>query len=153
MSDEKSEEDGKKGKKKKAIIAGVVLLGAAYQFVLKPSPPPEDPAAAGEEVEIEEGDVVPLPELVVNLADTEEIRYLRVGVAVVLEKGVDGGAVEPELPRISDIVIDMASEYTFEELRADGAKQALKDRLSEAARIEFDDSTVARIIFTTFVMQ
>lgn len=144
----------KKNKKKKlAILAVVVLAAAAYQFVLN-KPAADDPAAAsGEQAAPEEGAVVPLPELVVNLADLEDIRYLRVGVAVVLEKGVDAKKIEPELPRISDVVIDLASERTFDELRTPGAKQQLRDDLSAAARAEFDDEMVVRVIFTTFVMQ
>lgn len=152
MSDDKSDDEPKKGKKKKrAIIAVIILFGAAYQFVLKPSPATEDLAAADGEVTIEEGDVVPLPELVVNLADTDQIRYARVGVAVVLERGVDPLRIEPKLPLVSDIVIDVISEMTMAELT--GEKSQLKEQLSELARAEFDDSEIARIIFTTFVMQ
>ena len=44
-------------------------------------------------LELVEGEVAPIPELVVNLADEDEIHYLRLGVAAVLEEGI---AANPE---------------------------------------------------------
>lgn len=142
-----------KKKKKKMMIGGLVAAGLAYQFVLKPAPPAEDPAAAVEEAVIEEGEVATIEELVVNLADRDEVHYLRVGVGVVLEAGIAVADIEPELAKINDVVIDIVSTKTFEDLRAPGATAGLKDELSEAARAAFDDERVVRIIFTNFVMQ
>jgi flagellar protein FliL len=142
-----------KKKKKKMIIGGLVVAGLAYQFVLKPSPPVEDPAAAEAEEVIEEGEVATIEELVVNLADRDEVHYLRVGVGVVLEAGIAVADIEPELAKINDVVIDIVSTKTFDELRGPGATAALKDQISEAARAAFDDERVVRIIFTSFVMQ
>jgi flagellar FliL protein len=143
-----------KKKKKKMMIGGLVVAGLAYQFVLKPSPPAEDPAAAAaEEAVVEEGEVATIEEMVVNLADRDEVHYLRVGVGVVLELGIAVADIEPELAKINDVVIDIVSTKTFEELRAPGATASLKDEISEAARAAFDDERVVRIIFTSFVMQ
>jgi flagellar protein FliL len=142
-----------KKKKKKMIIGGLVVAGLAYQFVLKPSPPAEDPAAAEAAEVIEEGEVATIEELVVNLADRNEVHYLRVGVGVVLEAGIAIADIEPELAKVNDVVIDIVSTKTFDELRAPGATADLKRELSVAARAAFDDERVVRIIFTNFVMQ
>ena len=94
-----------------------------------------------------------IEELVVNLADRDQVHYLRVGVGVVLEAGIAVADIEPELAKINDVVIDIVSTKTFDELRAPGATADLKDEISVAARAAFDDERVVRIIFTNFVMQ
>jgi flagellar FliL protein len=142
-------------KKKMTIIAGVVLAAAAYKFVLAPSPTPEEVLPVDEGVAriIEEGEVLAVPELIINLADEDQLRYLRVGVAVILEIGVASADVEPKLPIVNDVVVDVMSGKTLAELRAPGAKAEAKVELSERVREAFDDMLVARIIFTSFVMQ
>jgi len=142
-----------KKKKKKMIIGGLLVAGLAYQFVLKPKPPAEDAAAAAEAAVVEEGEVATIEELVVNLADTDEVRYLRVGVGVVLEAGIPSADIEPELAKVNDVVIDVVSTKTYAELRAPRATRALKDEISEKVRVAFDEERVVRVIFTTFVMQ
>ncbi len=155
MADETDDEAAAaaKKKKKKMIIGGLVVAGLAYQFVLKPAPPAEDAAEAAAEEVVEEGEVATIEELVVNLADRDEVHYLRVGVGVVLEAGIAIGDIEPELAKINDVVIDIVSTKTFDDLRAPGATADLKDEISEAARAAFDDERVVRVIFTNFVMQ
>lgn len=142
-------------KKKKMMIGGVILAGVAYKFVLAPAPAPEEvePIDEGVARVIEEGEVVSVPELIINLADQDELRYLRVGVAVVLELGVAPADIEPKLPLINDVVVDVMSAKELDELREPGAKQDAKDELSERVREAFDDELVARVIFTSFVMQ
>lgn len=136
------------------MIGAVVAAGAAYKFVL--APPPAEPAAAEGSAEATpepEGEVAPIPELVVNLASTEEIHYARVGVAAVLAEGIEPAAMEGQLPKISDIVIDIVSRHTFEELREPDAVSTLKEEISEQAAEAFPEGEVVRVIFTTFVMQ
>ena len=152
MADENSSEEPKKSKKKMLMIVGGVLLagGVASQTVLK-SPPPE-PVDETAEVEIEEGDILPMPEMVLNLADNE-LHYARVGVALVLEKGTSADAFEPETPIAMDVIVEVLSGKTFEELRTPGSQAAVKAELSEKVRAAYDDEKVARVLFTTFVMQ
>ncbi len=154
-TDEEAEAAAAKKKKRNMIIGLVVVLGAVYKFVLAPAPEevPEEIAFAEEEQEIEEGVVVPIPELVLNLADEGELRYVRLGIAVVLEVGHTKDTFEPQMPIVSDVVVEVVSAKTLAELRAPGAKETIKAELSIKAREAFDDSTVARIIFTSFVMQ
>ena len=151
---EEEAEAAAKAKKKKMIVIGLVGAGLLYQFVLKGSPPPEEDLAVAEaEVVLEEGDVAPIEELVVNLADPDELHYLRVGVAAVLNAEATLEVVEPQLPKVSDVVIDVLSTKTFEELRQPGATTRLKDEISLAVREVFEEDEVVRVIFTTFVMQ
>lgn len=151
-TDEEAEAAAKAAKKKKLI--GLLVVGALlYQFVLKGSPPPEEEAMAEVEVVIEEGEIAPLEELVVNLADTDELHYLRVGVAAVLNVEFALADVEPQLAKVSDVVIDTVSTKTFVELRQEGATLALKEEISTAVQEVFPEGEVVRVIFTSFVMQ
>jgi flagellar basal body-associated protein FliL len=148
----KKSEDSKK-KSKLPMIVGAAILGiVAYKFVLAPPAPAEPAAAEGETAAIEEGAVVPLPELVLNLADHEP-RYLRVGIALILEAGVSIEKVEEELPIASDVAVDLLSSKTYAELREPGAKQLIKEELSKQVREAFHDEKVVRVLFTSFVMQ
>lgn len=151
-TDEEAAAAAAKAKKKK-IIGLLVIAGLAYQFVLKGSPPPEELAGAEVEIELEEGEIAPLEELVVNLADTGEVHYLRLGVAAVLNAEFTLELVEPQLAKVSDVVIDVVSTKTFEELREVGATTALKAEISEAVQTVFEEDEIVRVIFTTYVMQ
>lgn len=154
--DETTDEDeaAAKSAKKKKIIGAVVAAALLYNFVLKPKPAPEEEVLPeGVEAVIAEGEVVPIPELVLNLADEDELRYLRVGAAVILEEGAVAADFEPNAPIVSDIMVDLLSSKTIADLRAPGAKEEAKEELSALAREAFDDAVIARIIFTSFVMQ
>jgi flagellar protein FliL len=154
----KGKDDEEKKPLAKKLMPLLVLLGAAaaYKFVLAPKPAPSDAATDGEvaaaDVEIPEGPVVTLPEQVLNLAGDEN-HYLRVGVALILEEGTSAEAMTEELPIASDVVVDVMSAKTPDELREPDAKTAVKEELSEKVREAYHDEKVARVIFTTFVMQ
>jgi flagellar basal body-associated protein FliL len=152
---DKDAEEKPKSKKKLMMIGAVLAAGAAYKFVLAPKPaePAAADGAAMEATPAPEGEVAPIPELVVNLASSEEVHYARVGVGAVLAEGIDVSSMEGQLPKISDIVIEIVSRHTFEDLREPEAVTTLKGEISEAAAEAFPDGEVIRVIFTTFVMQ
>lgn len=148
MPKAKGDEQKKKSKLPMVVVALVVVIGG-YKTLGGASAkeaPPADPH------KIEEGVVIPLPDLTLNLADKDP-RYLRVGLALILEKGTAAEAVKEELPIASDVAVDTLSAKTFGEMNSPGAKQAIKAELSEKVRAAFHDEKVARVIFTSFVMQ
>lgn len=144
-------DDAKAAKSKKIKIIGALVVAAVgYKFFLAPKPAP---AEAADPTKIEEGAVVSLPDLTLNLADTNATRYLRVGIALILEKGTTAEAVKEELPIASDTAVDVLSALTYAELQKPDAKTHVKEELSEKVREAFHDEKVARVIFTSFVMQ
>lgn len=153
----KNEDDVEEGgkDKKKMIIGGVVALGLVYNFVLKPAPAEEDAEAIDEQAErvLEEGDIFPMEELVVNLTDTDENRYLRVGLALVLEAGTSPASMEADSPIAVDAAIDYLSAQSFADLREPGSKTTVREELSALIRAAYDDEKVVRVLLTTFVMQ
>jgi flagellar basal body-associated protein FliL len=154
----KTAKDG--DEKKKGLVTKlkpvfmIVAAVAGYKFFLapKPAPAPAAEVSAAAEAEPEEGAIVTMPELVLNLAGPKQT-YLRVGAALVLEKGVDPEVLKEEVPLASDVLVDVLSAKTPEELKEPAAKTELKKELSEKVRHAFHDEKVVRVIFTTFVMQ
>ena len=150
----------KDGEEKKGLatklkpVFMIVAAVAGYKFFLapKPTPAPAAEVSAAAEAEPEEGAIVTMPELVLNLAGPKQT-YLRVGAALVLEKGVDAELLKEEVPLASDVLVDVLSAKTPEELKDPASKIALKKELSEKVRHAFHDEKVVRVIFTTFVMQ
>ena len=144
--------EGKKPKRLPMMIGLGLVAFAAYKFMLAPAPAAESKTGVEAAAELEEGPVIPLPELVLNLADKEP-RYLRAGIALILEKGTSTESMKEELPIASDVAVDVLSAKTFAELHAPGAKQAIKDELSRKVRAAYHDEKVVRVIFTSFIMQ
>lgn len=135
-------------------ILVVVAAIAGYKFFLAPKPVPAPAAevSAAAHAEPEEGAIVTVPEMVLNLAGPKQT-YLRVGAALILEKGIDAEHFGEEVPLASDVLVDVLSAKTPEELKEPNAKAELKKELSEKVRKAFHDEKVVRVIFTTFVMQ
>ncbi|MDW3179337.1 MAG: flagellar basal body-associated FliL family protein [Acidimicrobiia bacterium] len=159
MADEENEEEeaaAAAAKKKKMIIGGVLAAGAVYRFVLSGGEPPPDALAAVDEpveVAIVEGEIIQIPEMTLNLADKDELHFARIGLAVVLLEGEDVTIATTKMPLVQDVVVDVIGEMTFDELREPGAKDQLREVISEQSREAFNGETVSRILFTSFVMQ
>lgn len=152
-----TDEEESSGKSKPKIV-GAAIVGAVvvYKFVLAPSPAPADPAAAGTPATTTlapEGEIFPLTEIVVNLADTDTSRYLRAGLALVLEQGVSSANMPTESAKATDAAIEYLSELTYQDLQEPGSKTLVREELSKRIRAAYDDSTVLRVLLTTFVMQ
>lgn len=144
------------GKRKIMMAVGALVLGAgAYKFVLAPAPAPADPAAAAAAaaaVVPEEGEVLELPEVVINLADPDT-RYARVGVALVLEKGIVAKDFEAESAIAKDVILSYISKLSYAQLRDPAVKDQAKVELSAQIRQAYGDAKVVRALFTVLVMQ
>src|SRR4051794_33222199 len=118
-----------KGSSKKKIIV-VVVIALAWFKLMGPGKAKPAPAEAAGVHAVKEGEVMALPDLTLNLADTGAPRYLRVGLALILEAGTSPDAMKNEAAIASDVAVDVLSSKTFEELRQPGAKDAVKTELS-----------------------
>ena len=153
MAKKKTEDDGKKKDSKKKIIAAVVIAIVGYKFFLAPKP-----AAKAEGAPKKEGAVVPLPEMTLNLSGGT--KYLRVGISVVYWEGMggggegegEGGGEDKEAQIASDVAVSVLSAKSFDELKERDGKNEAKKAITEELNQALEDS-VARILFTSFVMQ
>ena len=151
----KSTDDAKKKNNKPKMIAAVVLVVVGYKFFLAPKP-----AAKAENAPKKEGAVVALPELTLNLADSGTPRFLRVGIALVYWEGEgagggghgEGGGDDKNAQIASDIAVDVLSAKTYDELKKSEGKEHAKTEIVERLHEPLHEA-VARILFTSFVMQ
>jgi len=102
--------------------------------------------------------VLHLESFVVNLADPEGNRYLRVGIEIGLgsplgaKMGKDG---EGEIPvaRIRDCILTVLSTWRSDALLAPEGKEKLKAELVTALRRRVPGLDVSEIYFTDFLVQ
>jgi len=147
MAKKKTGDDAKKKSNKPKIIGAVVIALVGYKFFLAPKPTP-----AKADAPPKEGMVVALPDLTINLADADP-KYLRVGVALILEAGTTAEAMKDEVAKASDVAVTLLSKQTYATLHDVDKRSGVKDELSKETRAAFDNKKVVRVIFTSFVMQ
>jgi flagellar FliL protein len=100
--------------------------------------------------------VLHLEPFVVNLADPEENRFLRVGVDLGLDNpvaGKEGKGSEVPTARIRDCVLAVLSTWQSDALLAPEGKQKLKDELVHALQERAPELGVKEVYFTDFLVQ
>ncbi len=140
------------------VIAAVVLVVAGTGvFVLKGR---SHGKAEKKETKHEET-LVSLPEFVLNLADADQARYLKLEVNLGVTGdapaggggGHGGGGEDPRMPVIRDTIIRVASSHTYSELLKPEGKEKLKDEIREALEKACKGLEVENVYFTSFAMQ
>jgi flagellar FliL protein len=99
-----------------------------------------------------------LESFVVNLADPEEGRFLRVGMTLGLENPLPakGGREEESwvpTARIRDTILGVLSTWHSDALLAPDGKQKLKEELVRALRARVPELGVREVYFTDFLVQ
>jgi flagellar FliL protein len=102
--------------------------------------------------------VMHLESFVVNLADPEENRFLRVGIDLGLENPLSakgGGGEETGVPtaRVRDTILGVLSTWRSDALLAPEGKQKLKEELVRALRGRVPELGVREVYFTDFLVQ
>lgn len=142
------------------IVAAILLTAGAAgtgALVAKRSAGPAEPEHTekrhSSKKSHEPAVAVPLEEFTVNLADTDELRYLRVTMSLELADAEAKTVVEHEMHRVRDAVIAVISRHTMDDLSTPAGKKALKHELVSALNVALDDELVDSVFFTEFAMQ
>lgn len=98
------------------------------------------------------GQVLPLPEFVVNLSDPAGKRYLKLGMEVEVNADVSA-ALKNQAPKIRDSVIMLLAGKTFEEVSSAEGKVLLKAEVAARLNQILGGAYVVRVYFTEFVVQ
>ncbi len=99
--------------------------------------------------------IVELPPFIVNLADTEQARYLRMSVSL----GIDGAEEESEKPnplfitRVRNTMLAVLSDKKSDEILSVEGKTKLRKELLEAAQAASEEPKVQAIYITDFIIQ
>jgi flagellar FliL protein len=150
----------KKSRAKLFIIAGVavVLLGgggaAAYWVYGRGEPSAEDASVEHETPEAHH--IVSFEPFVVNLADRDARRFLRISVRLVVageEEGAHGDDNEVTLVRLRSEILDQLTQQTADTIVTAEGKAALKKAIAARAAAILEPMEVADVLFSDFVVQ
>ena len=153
-------EGGKKGGKKKLIIIALVLIilvgggvGGAFAFGLIGGPPPgEQPVEETPKPLEQAGPIISLEPFIVNLADEEDNRYLKVSVGLEVKDEEIQKACEERMPRIKDIMITLFSSKTNDQVRDVKGKIKLRQEIVIRINEILGEGAVKNVFFTEFIV-
>ena len=150
----------KKPRSKKLFIIVLVILvlcgggGAGAYFWMRTSA--QGAEGAGNEEKHGEPGMVSLEPFVVNLADTESRRYLRINVRLIVDgPEVATGLQENQVAsmRLRAGVLELLTQQTAAALQTAEGKAALKKSIAERASAIAKPAEVADVLFSDFVVQ
>ena len=142
-----------KGKMKKIIILvllAVVLLGggAFAYFALFDEPAPAKKAESHPERAI-----MTLEPFLVNLADKDSRRYLKVKIDLEVENEKTVKELEKSMPRIRDQLIFLLSSKSYQDISTPEGKHQLKKEIMERLAALPTGKKISAAFFTEFVAQ
>jgi len=137
-----------------ASALGLLVLGGGYLF-LRPHLGARGPAVKAAPPEVEHA-MVELEEFVINLADTDRARYVKVTLALEVTDDKTAEHINKKmLPRVRDAIIMAMSKQCFRVINTAEGKVALKHELVAAINRALPKvgGKVTDILFTSLVMQ
>lgn len=142
------------------VVKGIAPRMAEAQ-VVRPAPEEsaQDEAALAEEVHAEEaavagvGVITPIEDIVVNPAGTGGTRYLCTTVALESAEPKVADEVTEREPQIRDILIEILSKRTVEELSVLSARDELRAEIETAVNDLLVSGEVVGVYLSNFVLQ
>lgn len=98
--------------------------------------------------------IIELQPFIVNLADTEQARYLRMSVSVGV--GGEGGSEKPDqlfITRVRNAMLAIMSDKSSDEILSTEGKGKLRKDLLRAAQAAADEPEIHAIYITDFIVQ
>jgi len=154
------------------IVAGVLVLalGGAFAMVKMMGAPPvekaqgeggsEKPAAHGEAEEkgghgvaADAGTIADLDPFIVNLADTPEIRYLKVTLKVEADSSSTVEQIKARTPQIRDAILVLLTGLDSATARSPQGKHKLREDITDRINGLLPKKSVKSTYFTEFVIQ
>lgn len=145
------------------IGAGALLLGLAgtiafFKLSGKPAPDAAQAETTGEShggagAKVEAAPLYDLESFIVNLADSPDVRYLKLTVKLELERPDASGDVAARLPQVRDAVLILLSSKDSIGLRSTQGKFQLRDELTQRVNNVLPHAGVKTVYFTEFVVQ
>jgi len=173
MADKEIDKDAPKqeGKNKSSsvnivqIIILVLLLATlglggfiAWKLVTLDIPimPGQGQASPPKKAELTPGILMELDNVTVNLADTEDSRFLRVKIKLEVANEEDKAKIEPYKAQIKDLIITLLSGKSYSDVRTKQGKFALKEELAYRINTLVSGTPgrpVESVLFSDFVAQ
>ncbi|WP_457678144.1 flagellar basal body-associated FliL family protein [Thermovibrio sp.] len=163
--EKKKEQEGKGGGKKKLIILLVLFLvlgaggGAAYKFLVLDKKKAQTKERQAEKI-IEEikatenvGVMFDLGTFVVNLADPDIERYLKVSIVLELKDQKVQAEAQKRLPEIKDAITTLLLTKRSSEIRTPEGIEFLKEEIAKRVNAILPLGGVKNVYFTEFIIQ
>jgi flagellar FliL protein len=99
------------------------------------------------------GTLFPLDTFIVNLADQERSRYLRVTMDLELVAPNDTEKLNERLPQVRDRILMLLPSKRFADIASMEGKTALRDEIISKLNGLFPENVVTNIFFSEFVVQ
>ena len=99
------------------------------------------------------GTIFSLDTFIVNLADHERDRYLRVTMDLELAESTDTGNLSERLPQVRNSILMILPSKQFDDIASKEGKIALRDEIIAKLNNLFAKNVVTNIFFTEFVVQ
>jgi flagellar FliL protein len=99
------------------------------------------------------GPLFSLDTFIVNLADSERNRYLRVTMDLELMAATDANKLNERLPQIRDRILMILPSKRFVEIASIEGKTALRDEIIGKLNSLFPRAVISDVFFTEFVVQ
>lgn len=166
------EEIGEEGKKKKGggipiripsfiyyiPILLALIFGGYYIYKNFFSAPAEEEKIEQKSVEVarvavKRGVMFPAWSLVINLADANVPRFLKVTFTFELDRAIAIAEMQEKEPIIKDAIIGLISSKTMAELRGYEAQLVLKEELISRINAILETGRIINVYFTEFIVQ
>lgn len=121
------------------------LRGSAEPEQIKTKANPQSPSLAGP--------IVSLEPFIVNLADPQGKRYLKVKLEMEVSSKVAEKELTGKMAVVRDQIIMALSSKTFQQIHSVAGKSVLRDELSARTNVVMKKGKVKRVYFTTFIVQ
>jgi len=146
------------------LLSNAAGAGATWFFVRRATAAQVAPAAGEEKgkepvdmaAELEKSAVIPLEPFVVNLADADAPRYLRIKVSLMIDDKSKVKAVEENQAlqlKVRDLILQTLTRKTSKDLIADEGKNKLRHEIQEEVGKFFKEPKLNDVMFTEFVIQ
>jgi len=164
MAEESATEEApaKVGSAKKMIVlglVGVLLLaggGAAAWFFMGGKNDEEVKQAQkshGEEHADEPGPVMELDPFLLNLADRDEIRFLKVSIKLELDRPEEKTDFQNKVPAIRDALLVLLSSKESQLLRTVNGKRRVREEIMTRVNGVMSKGKISNVFFTDFIIQ
>lgn len=100
--------------------------------------------------------VIELPPFIINLADTEQSRYLRMSVSLGIGEGEETESDKPDPvfnTKVRNAILGVLTSKKSDEILNAQGKAKLRDEILEAARAASSEPHVAAVYITEFIVQ
>ena len=163
---EKGDEPVKAGMNKKLlliVLLGLLVVGGGVSFFFMSGGELEKKAKAGsEQAEAEAehdpdpkvaGPVLDLDPFVLNLADRDQLRYLKVSIKLQLDRPQEETDFTDKLPAIRDALLVLLTSKESRSLRTIDGKMLVRDEIGGRVNTIMKKGKIQQVFFTEFIIQ